>query len=579
MLIPSLATAPTPYASNPIVPLVSSSTYERQVYDFVVLLNPFDPSETWMFASGMDASAEQRIIKFTAPTDDVEDNTATWTYDGIILEAGTGGDWDAGPFGLRLGSMVWDGSEFWLYYNSDDTFAIGLATSSDGSTFTKFGSSPILTPNGQGRDDGDYVSQPSVLKEGSSWTMIYGYRDGIAVLPGLRYATSADGESWTKGGSGDIFTTPLYNEFHHLLKLGDDDYLLLVEVGNVSNPFRIHAARAPAAIGPWSQPDTAWLAESGSPSVPGRYHVATPCLYETPGGLLKLFYCGADNHDQPYATNTWPGMVADVTQLDPALDLTASLGAYYPLDEASGTRADAFGSLDLTDNNTVGNASGVSVAVWQGGAAANFDAANSEYLSHADNAALRGGDRDWTISFWFLQAVELTQQLVSKDSDSPSNARDYTIDVTTGDLRFYLNGGGSVLVSVPYEALVRYLVIAEHDAANNMVRLEVNRGTPATQGTSGLVPETSSAQFRIGARQYSGFEEYFGGIINRVGIWSRLLTTDEKDELYSRGAGLPFVMFNYQEPSAGGYTPAVAALSLAGAALSMNYTIKMPDEA
>ena len=76
------------------------------------------------------------------------------------------------------------------------------------------------------------------------------------------------------------------------------------------------------------------------------------------------------------------------------MSFTDNFIAFWKLGEASGTRVDSIGSNDLTDNNTVTQAAG------KIGNCAQFTAANSEYLSIADNAALSTGDIDFSIVFW-----------------------------------------------------------------------------------------------------------------------------------------------------------------------------------
>ena len=78
------------------------------------------------------------------------------------------------------------------------------------------------------------------------------------------------------------------------------------------------------------------------------------------------------------------------------MPLTTSLVEAWNLQEASGNRAGAFASLTLTDNNTVTQTTGPSSVIPQ---AALFTAANSEYLSRADEAAL-SLTGDWTITGW-----------------------------------------------------------------------------------------------------------------------------------------------------------------------------------
>jgi hypothetical protein len=299
---------PYRYAGNPTIPLVASSWYESQIYDFCVFVDPTDSTKLVMYCSGMASpvnSGVQSIGRFTATVAD----PYTWTNQGQVLTASVSG-WDSDK--VRLGSVVYDSGTWYMYYcNASGDQSIGLATSSNGTTFTKSASNPILTPTGQGRNDGTSVSEATVIKEGSSWTMIYGYRNGVTILPGYRYATSSDGVTWTKGGSGDILTTsPLYAEFHQLIKI-DGLYYLIYETGSDTVPYHINGAVGPTAIGPFTQLALNPLLEkSDTPGSFDRYHVATASIFQV-GGRWLMFYQGAQDHDQPYYTNSWPGGIAE----------------------------------------------------------------------------------------------------------------------------------------------------------------------------------------------------------------------------------------------------------------------------
>jgi hypothetical protein len=215
--------------------------------------------------------------------------------------------------------------------------------------------------------------------------------------------------------------------------------------------------------------------------------------------------------------------------------LLTDLISYWKMDEASGTRADSVtGSAnDLTDNNTVASTTG------KISNAGSYVAANSEYLSRASNSSLQCGDIDFTFSCWIYSTAWATASLVTKDDDAASS-RDYTVDISTNVPRFYING--SVFVSGPASLSDSnwYFIVAWHDAAANTVNIQVNNGTVQSTGTSGEVPHTSSAQFRIGAREYASFPDYFTGIIDEVGFWKRVLTADERTALYNAGSGLSY---------------------------------------
>lgn len=302
----------------------AGSWSEEQLYDFQVFVDPADATRVLCYASGMYAPANSTnliIGRFHAP---LSSNLHTWTDDGVVLGAGSG--WD-GIF-VRLGSIFYDSGTYRMYYsgrNAGGVTQVGLATSTDGLTFTRYAGNPILTPAGQGRNDGTHVEEAAVIKEGSSWTMIYMRFDVNASpsITSLRYATSSDGLAWTKGGAGDLVNDdPLNVEFHQLIKFGASDYALVYESGNFTNSFRISVARATSVTGPY----TSWahnplFTKSGVAGTFDRYHVATPFVAQL-NGQWRLFYQGASDVDQPFNTNTWPGSIADIN-----IDQFGSLGA------------------------------------------------------------------------------------------------------------------------------------------------------------------------------------------------------------------------------------------------------------
>lgn len=91
--------------------------------------------------------------------------------------------------------------------------------------------------------------------------------------------------------------------------------------------------------------------------------------------------------------------------------LTSSLQAFWKLDEASGTRFDAFNTNDLTDGNSTTYASGIK------NKAALFVSANSNYLLSNNIPALATGDIDMSMSTWFYltsTSPTLEQTIISK---------------------------------------------------------------------------------------------------------------------------------------------------------------------
>ncbi len=193
------------------------------------------------------------------------------------------------------------------------------------------------------------------------------------------------------------------------------------------------------------------------------------------------------------------------------------LVVYWSLEETSGIRVDSKGSNNLTDNNTVTSAAGVI------GTGAFFTAANLEYLSIADNTDVSTGDIDFSFQVWFKLASDISCNILTKDTDTPANSRDYGLDYISGlnEITFYILGGSDQVSWPDITTGVWYHVCCGHSARFNEVWISVNGGTPLTYPTGGHIPDDSGAEFRIGASAYAGFEDYFDGTIDEVGMWKR----------------------------------------------------------
>jgi len=120
----------------------------------------------------------------------VSGNGLTWTkYISNPVLTGTPGEWDEGN--AHEPCVIKDGSTLKIWY-SHDNFEIGYATSSDGITWTKLLTGPILQPGTAGSWDESSVSDPFVIKANGTYTMWYEASSSIGC------ATSPDGILWTK---------------------------------------------------------------------------------------------------------------------------------------------------------------------------------------------------------------------------------------------------------------------------------------------------------------------------------------------------------------------------------------------
>ncbi len=238
--------------------------------------------------------------------------------------------------------------------------------------------------------------------------------------------------------------------------------------------------------------------------------------------LLFLFSC--------VLVGTWQlttVQAATMQQVNPGTPISC-----WDLEEASGTRADAFGGNTLTDVNTVTQATGIV------GFAADFELNNTEYLSHTDNASLSTGDIDFSLAGWFkLESIGAQQELASKYGADGS--REYELFVSsTNKPTFLIRDGSNAVGTATWGSAVSastwYFVLAWHDAAANVVGITIDNGTAVTNSTTGAPPDTNGAFF-LGTRNAGTFP--LDGVLDQWTFYKTVLTTSNGTYLYNSAAG------------------------------------------
>ncbi|TMJ00815.1 MAG: LamG domain-containing protein [Alphaproteobacteria bacterium] len=245
------------------------------------------------------------------------------------------------------------------------------------------------------------------------------------------------------------------------------------------------------------------------------------------------------------------------------MSLLTNLVSYWKMDEASGNALDAHGSNDLTDNNGVGSATG------KIGNARDLEQSSSQYFSHADNADLSTGDIDFTFAMW-VKAESFPSFPVLLNKGVTSGTREYLLyydtsasrfvwlvqDASTAETNVVANNFGAASTSTWYH------VVVWHDAGNNQIGISVNAGTPNTSSTSGGVVD-GAGTFSVGASPSQSL--YWDGLIDEVGFWKRVLTSQERADLYAGGAGLayPFSASSFT------LTASTGSFALAGQAVTL----------
>ena len=217
----------------------------------------------------------------------------------------------------------------------------------------------------------------------------------------------------------------------------------------------------------------------------------------------------------------------------------ANLISWWKLDETSGTRYDAHGSNDLSDINTVGYAAG------KKGNAANFTAANTEYLKIDDNASLSFANESFTIVSWCkFKTVAAAGQVILGKWDYGYGKNEYVLLKLGSEyqLSFVVSSGGAgdIIVRATTFGNVStntwYFVACIHDSANDKATIYVNDKSDSANYSSGCNDNT--APFAIGAQFNKGSAtSLLNGYVDETAMWRRALTADEISWLYNSGSG------------------------------------------
>jgi hypothetical protein len=227
--------------------------------------------------------------------------------------------------------------------------------------------------------------------------------------------------------------------------------------------------------------------------------------------------------------------------------LTDNLQGYWSLENDSWLDETA-NNNDLTGNNTP--------AVVSGKIGNALDCNASEYLSitNAAQTGLSPGNADFSGMLWVnMASVSGTGYFnIMGKWESTGNQREYSIalDRSTDKFEFYVSssgaGGGAITwITSPTQVKVGewYCIFYWHDAANNVIGIQVNNEIPTIGSWAGGV-YSGTADFEIGS--IAGGTAPHNGQIDEVAFWDRIITPRERDWLYNYFRGR-----QYSEVSAG----------------------------
>jgi hypothetical protein len=220
--------------------------------------------------------------------------------------------------------------------------------------------------------------------------------------------------------------------------------------------------------------------------------------------------------------------------------LNNNLVAYYKLDETpSGAREDSgSNNLDLSQTGTVGANTGIITN------AAVFTDDNGKSLSISDNAFFDFTTGSFTIAFWTYPAFTGQAKNMVGKGVSAGNQASYIVrhDGGGNKVRFSVSTNGvsddGVVSGLALSAAnTWYFVVAWRDADADTINCQVDNGSIGSTAFTFPTVFNSTAPFVVGG-QVDGFTggNAWDGRLDEVGVWSRVLTADERTYLYNAGA-------------------------------------------
>jgi Concanavalin A-like lectin/glucanases superfamily len=208
--------------------------------------------------------------------------------------------------------------------------------------------------------------------------------------------------------------------------------------------------------------------------------------------------------------------------------LLNGLKVYYTLSDLTDSSGNG---LTLTDHGTVPFAAG------KVGNAATFVSASSQYLTHADNAALQMGTGNFSLAAW----VKFTDAGASKtifQYGAASGSTGYAFFTANGFVYAYMLGTSGPAVNINTTSCNDnswHLIVATFDRAGLLSIYLDNGAATTTDLTVAIGSVNNTNGWGIGGR-YDGAQ--LGDLsVDELGVWNRILTSTEITNLRNGGAG------------------------------------------
>lgn len=238
------------------------------------------------------------------------------------------------------------------------------------------------------------------------------------------------------------------------------------------------------------------------------------------------------------------------------MSLLDNLVSAWELNEASGDGVDSHDSNTLTAVNAPTTGAGLVYATQRA-----FNGTD-QYFTINDNASISVDGKSFSFEVWLYVHAYVAAPVVSKWGGGDGEWRLQS----SGGANYYAMStyNGSTVSSVTatnfnFPALdTWHQVIGSFDVGSSTLRIRVNNGTANTAGSSNAAHATT-LPLRVAAD--NDVLTLFDGRQGPFRLWvDRVLTSDDEDQLWNGGAGLPYSSFGGGGGGGGGNTSDCAAV-------------------
>ena len=457
-----------------------------------------------------------------------------WNNHQMVVDIGEEGTYDAGH--ATYPTVIKDGSTYKMWYTGSDggNNRIIYCDSNDGKNWNNH--QLVVDLGDEGTYDTVYAYGPTVVKDGSVYHMWYTGREGTNYR--IIYCNSTDGKNWNNhqvvvdiGDEGTYDTTRSANP---TVKKEGSVYHMWYTGRDASNDRIIYCNSTDGKN--WNNHQVVVdIGEEGTYDTTGS--IAPETLLDN--NIYKMWYQGYDgsNYHILYAeedpcpsgmVSYWPMDESDVgNDLDSSdTGLWNGLISLWHFDESSGTLNDAKGSNDGTQS---GGVTYGEPGVF--GTALSFDGVD-DYVSLP--AIIDNASTTYSVSAWVKADAASTNTRLFSQRTTPNSivaSLNYYSNRTSFAVRdkddqiAVASGTDS---SAPPDEWHHFVGVRN----GNNVYLYVD-GVLDASGSQTFNPILQAPNAAIGKASHTT-TDYFKGLIDEVGVWSRALSASEVQELYNK---------------------------------------------